>query len=322
MAFVNDVAASAGATYDALIEFLTENVDLVADGQEWVNVWEHANGPRSGIVLRGPGLSGNDQVYVGMALFADPLLDSFWIEAVGMTGIIPGSASYRDHINVTPSHVKMMLDVGTTEYWFVANGRRFMVTAKISTVFETMYAGLFLPYGTPLTYPYPMFIGGSAGQWRSNTGVYSWRDEIANHTHYLWGHSAHQESLGTRPDCTGWFIDPSGQWRRVNATGNQNEVFFGPHVTGNESYMGMQYGEQTWAIQMTDAFGGDRMLIPATLLQYRPGDMTWGVLDGAARCQGVLNAAENTITIDGVSWLVVQNCFRTSFDDYWAMKLE
>jgi hypothetical protein len=31
--------------------------------------------------------------------------------------------------------------------------------------------------------------------------------------------------------------------------------------------------------------------------------------------------SENTVTINGISWLVVQNVFRTTTTDYFALKL-
>lgn len=70
-----------------------------------------------------------------------------------------------------------------------------------------------------------------------------------------------------------------------------------------------------------DCYGGDRTMWPCHLIQTNPTDQTYGVLDGAYRCQGVANAAENIITVGGIDHLVIQNTFRTSFNDYWAMAL-
>lgn len=309
----NGTADNAADFYTKLIVFLEDN--------DWVNVWEHTDGPEKGIVVRGPGLSGNDQVYIGMALYQNAIQDSFWIEFVGMTGIIPISESYRDHINVTPRHCRMFLDIGECEYWFVANGRRFMAVAKISTVFEAMYAGLFLPYGTPLSYPYPLFIGGSAGQIRGPSTL-SWRDEDQGHHHFLWPYSGHT-NLTTQfaQEAGAWFIDPAGSWRRVNISGNDVWNTWGPRFT-NGAYETVQYSVSGIYDRMTDAFGGTRILVPSTLVSSFPSDQTWGVLDGAHRCQGVLNSAENTITIDGTSWLVVQDVYRTEFDGYWCMRMD
>lgn len=74
--------------------------------------------------------------------------------------------------------------------------------------------------------------------------------------------------------------------------------------------------------RLMDGYGGDRALIPCTLIQTNPTDQTYGVLDGAYRCQGYNNAAENLITVDAVDHLVIQNVFRTDTPDFWAMVME
>jgi hypothetical protein len=44
-------------------------------------------------------------------------------------------------------------------------------------------------------------------------------------------------------------------------------------------------------------------------------------LEGVYHVSGFNNAAENLITGGGVDHLVVQNVYRTSVRDYWALRL-
>lgn len=325
MAVETGTATDAQDLYDKLISFLTTNVDLVAAGQEWAIAWNtpaaHEN--QTDIVLRGPGLSGQDQVYVGLRLFEDEIGDTFFIQCRGMTGILPNGTHYADHVNVMPNYVRMFLDVGTVSYWFVANGRRFMVVVKISTNFEAMYAGLFLPYATPLSYPYPMFIGGSAGP-VDGDGPFNWRTENWNHSHFPWPVNSNYYTGSNQVDANAFLIDPAGSWKRLaNSEGvNGTPCVIGPEYTNGSYFDSDPYDSRFIMTRTMDAYGGDRILIPCTLIQKDPTDQTYGILDGAFRCQGVANSAENLITADGVDHLVVQNVYRADFNDYWAMALE
>jgi hypothetical protein len=325
MAVETGTASNAQDLYDKLIAFLTTNADLVAADQEWAVAWDSPapDQNQSDIVLRGPGLAGQDQVYVGMRLYQDPIGDTFFIQTRGMTGVLPNGQHYSDHVNVTPNYVRMFLDVATMQYWFVANGRRFMVVVKISTNFETMYAGLFLPYATPLSYPYPFFLGGSAGPIDSD-GPFNWRSEDTNHSHFAWPVNENYYS-SQAVDANAWLLDPAGSWKRLaNSTGTAGTpCCIGPEYAGGTDYFPSQWYDPRWIMTRTmDAYGGDRILVPCTLIQKDPTDQTYGILDGAFRCQGVGNSAENLITVDGVDHLVVQNVYRSDFNDYWAMALE
>ena len=83
MAVEIGTASSAADLYDKLISFLTTNADLVTAGQEWAIAWDSpaAYENQTDIVLRGPGLSGQDQVYVGRVRrgVSDPRQLNLWI---------------------------------------------------------------------------------------------------------------------------------------------------------------------------------------------------------------------------------------------------
>lgn len=327
MAVETGTANDAADLYAKLISFLTTNVDLVTAGQEWAIAWDDPDPSenQSDIVLRGPGLSGQDQVYIGMRLHEDPIGDTFYIQCRGMTGVLPTGLHYADHVNVMPNYVRMFLDVGTMQYWFVANGRRFMVVVKISTNFEAMYAGLFLPYATPLSYPYPLFVGGSAGPAEGNN-PFNWRSEHNNHSHFVAPNYV-QSGGSTSVETGAWLLSPQGDWLRVIATGSSSAACrIHPTITDGD-YFFEENSSDSYQLsflrpRIMDGYGGERILIPNTLVQINPVDQTYGILDGAFRCQGVANAAENLITVDSVDHLVVQNVYRSDFGDYWAMALE
>lgn len=327
MAFIHGIAAGHAALYETLLNFLTTHPDLVAAGQEWSVVFDGANvagGDLTDKLLRGPGLAGQDQVYVGLRAVAIPASDQYWIEARGATGPMATARHYGDHIKSQPSTVRMFTDSGTIEYWIVANGRRFIVVLKISTVFEAMYAGLFLPYAAPLSYPYPMMVAGSSPPSGYGVSPATWRSESEYHTHFTNPNGA-PNANSNAIETSFWLLDPLGQWIRSNSGTTPNVLIGGRSTQGDmfvTTHDSTTYSPHTIDALMLDALGGGRLMTPYTLLQKSPSVQTFGIMDGVFSVGGVANAAENIIQQGGVDHLVVQNVFRSTFYDYWTLRLE
>lgn len=327
MAYIHGTITGSDNLYDLLIDFLTTNPDLVAAGQNWDVVWDAASIPNaenaSDVMLRGPGLADQDQVYVGMRKAARPAQDQYWFEFRGATGPLAGGLTFYDHIKVSPASTRIFTDSGIMEYWIVANGRRFAMVLKISTVFESMYAGLLLPYASPLNYPYPLVIAGSAGPADMGLSVGSWRTESAYHSAFVY--PTGYMGGGNQVNANLWLLRPNATWESGISDPN-NGIILHPYTPGGDfhaaSHGTFDYNPAAIIALMTDAYGGGRLLTPITLCQQQGGDATYGIFDGIFACAGVANAAENIIQLDGVDHLVVQNIFRSSFYDYFAMALE
>jgi hypothetical protein len=329
MAFATGVASNHSDLYAKLLDFLQNNPTLVAAGQNWSVAWSAPGGAANmtDIVLRGPGLSDQDQVLVGLRRFEDVSTDSYVIYMRGMSGVLPNATSYLEHINVSKA-VGMYGDKDPITYWFVANGRRFIVVVKISTVFEAMYGGLFLPYSLPLSYPYPMFIGGSRGD--QIVGTPNWRSAVAGHTHFVYPYFA-SGPIGTNyQETQAFMLDPIGQWIKCANSGDDPgnpKVGMGP----DQMFSGFStardaaaylLGYNSMRARLRECFGNGYPLTPVTLAQQTPDDQTYGVLDGVFSVTGYGNSSENIVTVSGVDHLVVQNVFRTAVTSYWALALE
>src|SRR5690606_16442348 len=112
------------------------------------------------LMLKGPGLAGQDEIYVSMRLAYTSSNDRSGVYIRGHSGVDVGEPSYSGHVNTSRS-VGVPLWSQNIAYWFVANGRRFAGILKLGTVYETFYAGLYLPYATPSGNPYPLMVGGA-----------------------------------------------------------------------------------------------------------------------------------------------------------------
>ncbi len=55
--------------------------------------------------------------------------------------------------------VFLCTSLGTMNYWFYLSDRRIIVVNQIATSFFSAYAGFFLPFATPIEYPFPLYLG-------------------------------------------------------------------------------------------------------------------------------------------------------------------
>ena len=145
---------------DELITFLTTNAALVAAGQQWTLLSDNhaAISADRYVYLRGPGMAGNDQVYVQIRRFtvtgiAQPVYN--W-EIRGAQGY-DSNLSFAGQPGVSPKTELVLYDEDIP-YWFFANGRRFVVNARILTIHTNCYCGLYLPYATSAELRYPLAI--------------------------------------------------------------------------------------------------------------------------------------------------------------------
>jgi len=312
-AYATGTASSHTDLWSKLLNFLTTNVDLVAANEDWTVAWSNGNQR----VLKGPGLSESDEVFIGLRLNADVALDSYWLELRGMSGVLTGATDVGGHINVSKK-VGLYLDANPFTYWFIANGRRFIVVLRISTVYQVAYGGLFLPYSTPLSYPYPMFVGGTRGD--NPAPPLSWRSVADDHTLFT---SPNFKSSPAR-DSSAWMLDPSGQWLRCwNHGDDPGDPKIG--MAPEQMFDGLGVDPTRYdAIRKrtTATFDGTYPLTDVSLVQKIPADETFGVLDGVYRVAGIGLASENMVAADGVTHMVVQNVFRTAAGEYIAVGLD
>lgn len=319
MAYITGTAATPQALFNTLISFLKTNGALVGLSQQWTEPWTLNSNE---MVLKGPGLSASENIYLGFKYIPDAVSNRYEIRLTGMTGIITGALGYDQHVNPSPDPVRIFLANQPMQYWFVASGRRFIVVVKVGTVYQSFYGGFFLPYSPPNNYTYPMFIGGSCGVAGSTspTGI---SDITIAHSLYPF---AAFNSI-TSHDSSAKMLDPAGQW--VRATGQLGATLTTIGMGPSEQFSGFNTGRT----DISDSYGygnlrsrletglGSFILTPVTLLQTSPTEQTYGVLQGVNIVTGQGNSSENIITIAGAQHLVIQNIFRTAADQYMTVEL-
>lgn len=170
------------------------------------------------------------------------------------------------------------------DYWLTLNPQRIALAMKVGTpVYESAYVGKFLPYARPSQYPYPVIAAGMLN------GVPATR--FSDTTHSI-------PYKGNRANMRMRFND--GVWRQPECYPWNNVTVAGPTWRARETHDSWP----TLAVELTDSAG------------------VFGELDGIRHISGFNNATENTLSIGGNTWLVIQDVWRTGFSDYYAMRLD
>jgi len=298
MAFATGTASNYTDLLARLITFLTTNANLVSAGQNWtvLNTQALGNAGENSHLLRGPGLAGEDEVYVRIMANSVAASDiwgwSFW-----------GFGSYNaglphDSQPNTSGSCGMALWNGSIPYWFIANGRRFIVVAKISTVYSSMYAGLYLPYAAPTEFPYPIVVMGS----HEDATTARWSQ--ANFT-------------------VGGFFEPSdgnAYLRHIDGTwiavANYTEANGRSHM---DTTCVWPYDMDLYYRENAD---GSYSIVSTIIHSNTSGGNVYGELEGVFFTSGYGLASEDVITISSVNYLVVQSVYRTTRLSYAAIRLE
>lgn len=234
------------------------------------------------LILKGTGLSGTEEIFVGFRTYQDATADYYNLVAATFTGYISGNTFDTQPgamLSGVPAHNSRI------DYWLAVNGQRIILAMKVGTpVYESCYVGKFLPYAAPSHMPYPVVCGGM----------------LAGAAATRFSDTAHSMPYkGNRDNMRARLND--GSWLKA---------YCHPWIT--TSY-------QSIISQMRDT-NGNYGLFPIVL--HDGSGNVYGELDGVFAISGFDNAVQNTLSIGGKTYVVIQDTYRTGFADYYAMRLD
>jgi hypothetical protein len=253
-----------------------------------------------------PGNDGLANIIVGVNRFTSAPGDYDNLNLMGAFGYDSGMDFTHQPGGMTDVFTPL-LRVGSMPYWFVANGRRCVVIAKVSTTYQCFYLGFINQYASPSQYPYPLAVGGSMS--------FPFAQPAVNDP--LWRWSNNSQNVGAFAIALNNLQDLGAQLRMRRPDG----VWRGFHTDpgGEAGATGQLYPYSGIMNNLRPNLDGTYFLHAIVLHDFGPN--VYGELDGVDALTGYNQVAENTVTINGISWLVVQNVFRTTTTDYFALKL-
>jgi len=222
-------------------------------------------------------------------------------------------------------------------YWFFVSNRRIIVIAQVSTLFMSMHAGMFLPWGNPQQYPAPLLVCGDFYK------PVNWSVTDTGRRMMVDCGGGPIPGGGPTPVLgAGWTRDPNGTWVSVQnevLTGSANDQSLGIQNPGLFSQIwpwasgggggntdprygwGPYYAGQARGGAL-DAFvptaQGERFVWPTQIL-YGAG-APLGTIEGVYATFGAGLSSAATVTVGSRNFLAFQNIARTSGNDFFLVE--
>ena len=272
MSYGTGTATNIDDLYAKIIEFVTTDATLVAASQNWAVMWQGA-ASTDGVVLKGPGISTVEEIYVGFKR------SGLCFALRGYMGYVDGGEFSQP---LACKYVYTPYWDDTMDYWIFANGQRIIVTARVNTTYQHFYIGKFNPYAPPTQYTMPMLISGEYGA------------EIS-YTSPSVGFLCFTDFYNT------WARGPSNTWCPVDGDGSRVAAMsmnMWPTWDG-ERLSGKFYNHTTLA-------DGTYVLYPYILVADVGADMqgVFGEIDGIYCLPYPDMTDESIISVDGVDYIV------------------
>ena len=312
--------------------FITSHADLLdpagngsLPSQAWAELKYGVVGLETELYLRGPGNNNDQAVYCNTTIVQDITAgtDAWSWETRGATAF--NTAQTFDTQPGICSNPKVMpLQDTPSQYWFFANGRRYIIVDQVTaSVYTNTYAGLirpFEPVSNVLEYPYPLYVGASMGR----RGL-RFSDVSAGYHRSFWNPGYDTDQRGS-----GSMFSAGNIWRGISNYDSSGGSDVTGLPTGAEVGLTMPYshalGSESYEPEnMEPLLDGTYLL---TEVEVAWGDANWllykeryGVLDGVAHLSGISQAVTNQVTIGADTYIVFQEAFRTGPGDYAAIKI-
>ena len=265
---------------------MLEVVATFAAANGWTVLRYDASQAEHELILKAPGLSGTEEIFVGLRTYDNANVDIYNLTAAGFVGYLPGNAFAAQPqalLRGVPAHNQRI------DYWLTLNGQRLILAMKVGTpVYESMYLGKMLPYARPSQFPYPVVVGGML-----TTEALT---RFSDTAHSAWVKGSIERTVAPAANDTIRLRSNDGTWRTVAAFPWCNS--------------GMSAARET-----VDNY-------PLTPVILNDGSGIYGELDGVFHISGFNNVVENVVQFGGHQYVVIQDVWRTGHFDYYAIRMD
>lgn len=310
ISFRIEVGGTAFVNTDAFVIAATENTYVNGDANTWILDQYKSNtefglyGTAAGnfLVMHGEG-DGTEAIYIGLR-FTRSAPTWNW-EFRYLTGFAVND-DFGAQPGASPTTRVAWWD-DDIPYWFISNARRFVVAGQVSNTYHAMYAGLFLAFGSPNEYPYPICVLGE-------------KDDAEP-----WNSIDTQFNAFVKPgtDGAGYVRDVQGSNLVVGqGLGVTNVNLWPAAPMGSFDVLG------AWENNENYGAAADHQLFPIVVIQPSSdptdaplGTNTFGVLDGVRRVTGTNQSVTTILTIDAVDHVVFNDIFRDLQESFWTLEM-
>jgi hypothetical protein len=268
-------------------------------------------------VLRAPGATSGDEFFL--------TLDSRANVGLGQYGWRMMAAADYDALLVDTSQLlaspRMYYNLwqNSIDYWFFASDRRVIVVAKCNTSYQSMYAGLFLPFALPSEWPKPFLLAGSYPELAAA--------DVAN---------ARNRFIADPGDGCAYYLNRNGtDWIKIDNHSDSNgavsfpvgigTAFMWPFRSRHQASQDSALNVSSWNF---NGIGALRPLTTGEVPQFQchivsnTENMHVGALDGVYAIPGFDRTSGQLLSFGSPArnFLAFQNSFRTTQRDFMAIE--
>jgi hypothetical protein len=278
------------------------------------NGWAILEQTPTKVYLRGEGLNGLDEIYVGVETYADAGNNQYNWKLVGSWGWRPGRA-LKDQPNSSYYPVAITGQDGYTyaylcnspmNYWLSVTKRRILLIVNANGYFNTIHLGFLTPPATEAQYPYPLLIGGSG-----STLPRTWGN---TYNAAFWGRTAHVTLPGPSYVSSMSLSIPGGAWAKG---------WTYPYEYDNAPMIRPCHASYDDAPYLLTALDGTYMLEQIYITSTGNLHAIYGAVEGLFYVSAHLgNIPENIITVEGVNYIVTQDVSRSGYGNLCCMRMD
>jgi len=237
------------------------------------------------LIIMLDGYGGTEEIYIGFYCYQSVSSDYYNMAVATMKGYVEGNDFINQpgiYYSGVPCHNQAI------GYWLSVNAARINGVLKVGTpIYAHFGAGNFLPFAPPNQWPQPLFCAGmlkdmAATRYSDTTMDMPWRATINRYNFAI--------------------MLNSGEWENSYNADLDKEI-----KTMRVLENAIRPAEDTYSV--------------LALYIYDDTPNIYGEFDGIYNITGFDNVVENTTVIDGDTYVILQDVYRTGFDDYIAMKL-
>lgn len=275
-----DIDTISSANNDAHKQFITKIKNL-ATGNGWSVERYIDDQSDDELILKGEGLTGLEEIYVGFKTYQSVDSDTYNIVCGVFTGYVAG-VEFEAQPNAQFSTI--FCHNTTLLYVITLNEQKICGWVRVgANTYSHFYVGKYLPYARPSEFPYPVMCGGMI----RGKDLVRHDDSFKIMPYVGYRYSTSETALYVRDNAGVWSIPDSYPWTNYTMTGSQ----YG-HTLAGSTYCLAPIGDNLDIYQMEP-------IIMVEDRNDRDPKQVFGEVDGVFFCSGFDNGPENVIQIGG-----------------------
>lgn len=278
---IGTVTKAGGGDVDAHYQTL-EVIKTLAEANGWTTLRYDTTKPEREWIARGVGLSGTEQIFIGIRTYQNVAGDYYNLLAGTFVGYVAGNTFDTQpgaKLSGIPAHNNAVT------YYLNINAARILMMLKVGAlVYVHGYIGKFLPYARPSEFPTPLlcagaFNGAELKRFSASGIVFPYQGNTV---------SSGSNLYLRRPDGS-WYAPAVWPFTHGSATDSDaRSTCLAGHVN------------QSCQVPNGDSYQLESLIMCDSVNVIEPANV-WGELDGVYYCSGFNNGSENVIQQGGSS---------------------